>query len=117
MIGKLPGKYIVLVVLSWHLSIPVLFSQPAAASSSIFEIKTVATGLSFPWGMAFLPDGRLLVTERIGRLRIISAAGKVSTPLAGVPTVLNEKQGGLLDVAIDPNFVRNRLVYLWLCHN
>ena len=109
MINKLLGGRIVLVALLWSLSIPILFSQPL---SSTFEIKTVAAGLSFPWGMAFLPDGRLLVTERIGRLRIISATGNVSAPLAGVPAVLNEKQGGLLDVVVDPDFARNRLVYL-----
>lgn len=107
--NKSLGRWIVLVVLSWHLSIPVLLAQP---TSPDFEIKTVATGLNFPWGMAFLPDGRLLVTERVGRLRIISATGDVSTPLSGVPTVLNEKQGGLLDVVIDPNFASNRFIYL-----
>lgn len=107
--NKSLGKCIVLIVLSWHLSIPVLLAQPVSPD---FEIKTVATGLNFPWGMAFLPDGSLLVTERVGRLRIISTTGDVSTPLSGVPTVLNEKQGGLLDVVIDPNFAGNRFVYL-----
>jgi len=108
MMNKLRIGRIALVVLFWCLLIPTTFSQPL---STTFQIKTVAAGLNFPWGMAFLPDGRLLATERIGRLRIISATGEVSAPLKGVPAVLNEKQGGLLDVAIDPDFEHNRLVY------
>jgi glucose/arabinose dehydrogenase len=84
----------------------------AQTVSPAFEIRTVVTGLNFPWGMAFLPDGNLLVTERIGRLRIISPEGDVSDPLRGVPVVFSKKQGGLLDVAIDPNFSHNRMIYL-----
>ncbi|SDY40840.1 PQQ-dependent sugar dehydrogenase [Nitrosomonas halophila] len=101
---------ILVVILSLWLGahFPV-FAQPASAE---FEVKTVATGLNFPWGMAFLPDGRLLVTERVGRLRIVSPDGSVSDPLLGVPAVYSEKQGGLLDVAIDPDFARNRTIYL-----
>ncbi len=75
------------------------------------KVETVAGGLSHPWGMAFLPDGRMLVTERPGRLRIL-ADGKVSEPLSGVPEVFAQGQGGLLDVALDPDFKSNRLVYL-----
>jgi glucose/arabinose dehydrogenase len=62
--------------------------------------------------MAFLPDGRLLVTERPGRLRIVEASGRLSAPLSGVPEVLAQGQGGLLDVALDPRFAETRLVYL-----
>jgi aldose sugar dehydrogenase len=75
------------------------------------KVETVADGLSHPWGMAFLPDGRMLVTERPGRLRIL-ADGKLSAPLSGVPEVFVQGQGGLLDVAIDPDFKSNSLVYL-----
>jgi aldose sugar dehydrogenase len=89
-----------------------LSSAFAESLSAEFEVKTVATGLNFPWGMAFLPNGNLLVTERVGRLRIISPDGDVSDPLQGVPVVFSEKQGGLLDVAIDPDFARNRTIYL-----
>lgn len=67
--------------------------------------------LDNPWGMTFLPDGRLLITEKPGRLRIY-ANGKLSDPLDGVPKVDYRDQGGLLDVEIDPDFARNRLVYL-----
>lgn len=67
--------------------------------------------LEEPWGMALLPDGRLLITEKPGRLRIFSG-GRLSVPVAGVPEVVYFGQGGLLDVAVDPNFDRNQLVYL-----
>jgi len=76
------------------------------------RVETVAAGLEHPWGLAFLPDGRMLVTERPGRLRIVSAEGVVSEPLSGVPKVDARGQGGLLDVAIHPDFTRHRLVYL-----
>lgn len=76
------------------------------------RVQTLAEGLDHPWGMAFLPDGRLLVTERTGDLRIMSADGSLSEPLAGVPKVVARGQGGLLDVALDPNFAETKLVYL-----
>jgi glucose/arabinose dehydrogenase len=76
------------------------------------KVDTVAEGLEFPWGFAFLPDGRMLVTERPGRLRIVGKDGTPSEPLDGVPKVFAEGQGGLLDVALDPKFAENGLVYL-----
>ena len=76
------------------------------------QVQTVAEGLEHPWGLAFLPDGNMLVTERPGRLRIVSKDGQVSEPLKGVPRVFAEGQGGLLDVVLDPNFGSNRLVYI-----
>jgi glucose/arabinose dehydrogenase len=75
-------------------------------------LSTLASGLVNPWGMAFLPDGDLLVTERGGNLRRIKADGTVSAPLGGVPAVVAEGQGGLLDVALSPNFAEDSLVYL-----
>jgi aldose sugar dehydrogenase len=72
----------------------------------------VAHGLQHPWGLAFLPDGRMLVTERAGRLRIVDRNGALSEPLAGVPQVRAGGQGGLLDVALSPTFAQDRLVYL-----
>jgi glucose/arabinose dehydrogenase len=72
----------------------------------------VAQGLDHPWGLAFLPDGGLLVTERAGRLRIVGRGGALSEPLAGVPQVRAGGQGGLLDVALSPTFAQDRLVYL-----
>jgi len=77
-----------------------------------FRIVTVAEGLEHPWGLAFLPDGRALVTERPGRLRILGTDGQLSAPVDGLPEVQVINQGGLLDVAVDPDFADNRWVYL-----
>jgi aldose sugar dehydrogenase len=75
-------------------------------------VETVARNLQNPWGLAFLPDGRMLVTERPGRLRIADAEGKLSGPIKGMPRIATGRQGGLLDVALDPSFAQNRLVYV-----
>ena len=87
-------------------------SPTPASVETVVRAETVASGLEHPWALAFLPDGRLLVTERAGRLRVVSLDGLVSAPLTGVPTVFAQGQGGLLDVAVDPSFTENRLVYL-----
>ena len=76
------------------------------------RIETIATGLDHPWAVALLPDGGFLVTERPGRLRRISADGQVSAPIAGVPAVFAEGQGGLLDVVLDPGFADNKRIWL-----
>ncbi|OJY35905.1 MAG: hypothetical protein BGP06_03065 [Rhizobiales bacterium 65-9] len=86
--------------------------QRFASEKASFTVETVAGGLQNPWGFAFLPDGRMLVTERQGRMRIVSADGALSQPLSGAPRVDARGQGGLLDVALDPDFARNRLVYV-----
>jgi glucose/arabinose dehydrogenase len=75
-------------------------------------VETVASGLEHPWGVAILPDGRFLVTERPGRVRIVSATGQLSAPLRGVPAAAARGQGGMLDVALDPEFATNRTIYL-----
>lgn len=84
---------------------------PAVVDAPIRAV-VVARGLAHPWGLAFLPDGRMLVTEREGRLRIVSKDGQLSAPLTGVPRVFARGQGGLLDVALSPSFATDRLVYL-----
>ena len=86
-------------------------SQPRPVEGTV-TAETVVSGLEHPWALAFLPDGRILVTERPGRLRIVDTSGRLSEPLAGVPQVQAVSQGGLLDVAIDPDFAQNQLVYL-----
>ncbi|MGF9763896.1 PQQ-dependent sugar dehydrogenase [Microvirga sp. 0TCS3.31] len=75
-------------------------------------VETVARDLQNPWGLAFLPDSRMLVTERAGRLRIVDANGSLSEPIEGLPRIAVRGQAGLLDVALDPNFAQNRLVYM-----
>lgn len=84
------------------------------SDGGLVVVDTIASGLEHPWGLAFLPDGRMLVTERPGRLRIVGIDGKLSVPVANVPRVVARGQGGLLDVVIDPNFRENRLIYLSL---
>src|SRR5688500_18571097 len=76
---------------------------PVSVNGAI-RVETVAQGLEHPWALAFLPDRRMLVTERPGRLRIVEPDGRLSEPLAGVPRVQASGQGGLLDVALDPHF-------------
>jgi glucose/arabinose dehydrogenase len=87
-------------------------SPTPAAVNGALRIETVAKGLEHPWGLELLPDGRMIVTERPGRLRIVDRDRRVSAPLAGVPKVFARGQGGLLDVAVSPNFGKDRLVYL-----
>src|SRR4051812_31319753 len=78
-----------------------------------FQVTTVASGLKNPWSLAFLPDGRMLVTERtLGNLRIVGKDGTLSEPVTGAPTVYSKGQGGLLDVALDPSSKTNQLIYL-----
>jgi glucose/arabinose dehydrogenase len=84
---------------------------PERKSNVAFDVVTVAEGLANPWALAFLPNGKMLITERPGRLRILSADGKLSEPVAGLPAVDARGQGGLLDVALDPGFASNGLIY------
>jgi glucose/arabinose dehydrogenase len=84
---------------------------PALDSGITLEVATIADGLSHPWGLAVLPDGGYLVTERPGRMRLVGADGTLSEPIDGVPDVVAEGQGGLLDVAVGPEFASDRMVY------
>ncbi len=84
---------------------------PERLTNVAFEVVTVAQGLEAPWGLAFLPGGKMLVTEKPGRLRVVAADGTLSAPVAGLPTIATRGQGGLLDVALDPAFATNQLVY------
>ena len=77
-----------------------------------FHLVKVVDGLEHPWGLTFLPDGRMLVTERPGRLRIVADGWLVPEPVTGVPEVWDDGQGGLLDVALHPGFAENGLIYL-----
>jgi glucose/arabinose dehydrogenase len=84
---------------------------PEQKSNVAFEVVTVAEGFVNPWSVAFLPGGKMLVTERPGRLRVVSADGKLSEPVSGLPPVHARGQGGLLDVALDPGFAKNTTIY------
>ncbi|RZA18557.1 MAG: PQQ-dependent sugar dehydrogenase, partial [Lysobacteraceae bacterium] len=83
-----------------------------AASAGELRIETVASGLEHPWAVALLPEGGYLVTERPGRLRRIAPDGTLSAPIAGVPTVFAQGQGGLLDVVLDPQYASNKRIWL-----
>ncbi|MDB5618430.1 PQQ-dependent sugar dehydrogenase [Tardiphaga sp.] len=82
-----------------------------ASSAGKLDVQTVASGLVNPWALAFMPDGRMLVTERPGRLRIVTPQGELSPPLRGVPQVWATGQGGLLDVITDRGFAQNNTIY------
>jgi aldose sugar dehydrogenase len=84
---------------------------PTVAATTVFTITPVAS-FDNPWAMTFLPDGRALVSEKPGRLRVVATNGTVSAPLAGLPPVQYGGQNGLLDVIVHPDFAKNRLVYI-----
>jgi glucose/arabinose dehydrogenase len=92
--------------------VDVRVTPPAPPGAVAVRLVPFASGLATPWGMAFLPDGRLLVTERGGTLRLVSADGKALSSVTGTPVVDAAGQGGLLDVALDPQFPVTRRVYL-----
>ncbi|HEX4098799.1 MAG TPA: PQQ-dependent sugar dehydrogenase, partial [Caulobacteraceae bacterium] len=75
------------------------------------DVKVITQGLDHPWGLTFLPDGRALVTEKVGRMRVVTMDGKVSPPLGGLPAVDERQGGGMLDVEADPDFKKTRLIY------
>ena len=84
---------------------------PGLSSGVVGQYQTLASGLYHPWGMAFLPTGEILVTERAGRLRVFGKDGRLSPAVTGLPAIYAEGQGGLLGVALDPDYARNGLVY------
>ncbi|MFQ3584912.1 MAG: PQQ-dependent sugar dehydrogenase [Cyanobacteriota bacterium] len=85
---------------------------PRARTEQPFRVTALANGLEHPWGMAFLPDGSILVTERPGRLRLVTSNGLDPQPIAGVPEVVARGQGGLLDVVLHPEYDENGWIYL-----
>lgn len=84
---------------------------PGVRTEAALAHTVVASGLVEPWGLALLPDGRWLITERPGRMRIVTAAGEVGEPISGLPAVDARGQGGLLDVVVGPTFAGDRLIY------
>lgn len=100
------------------LALLLLLGASSAVAAADFDtekgkisVETIADGLSHPWAIDFLPDGRMIVTERGGKMRLVTQAGGVGEPLKGLPDVDAGGQGGLLDVAVHPDFAENRLIY------
>ena len=88
------------------------YAQSVQSQEHAFRVVKIADGLEHPWSLAFLPDGRMLVTERPGRLRVIAKGRLESQPIGGLPQVTPYGQGGLMDVVLHPEFQKNQLVYL-----
>jgi glucose/arabinose dehydrogenase len=113
-----------------HLLLPVMMiaaftaqvhAQPVVVQDDVpaqvgFRKDLLVTGLEHPWGMAFLPNGDLLITERPGRLRLVRGDRLLADPVAGVPAVFASGQGGLLDICLHPRFAENRKVYFTYAH-
>jgi len=96
------------------LPVPPLGAGPfefQAAEHQKVRVSVVARGLSHPWSLVWLPDGSMLVTERPGRIRVVRDGKLEPTPIAGVPRVRTDGNGGLMDIALHPRFAENRLVY------
>jgi glucose/arabinose dehydrogenase len=92
---------------------PTPVTDPTAVPKAAgWRAETIVSGLAHPWGLAFLPNGDMLVTERPGRLRLVRDGKLDPAPISGTPEVLALRQGGLLDVSVHPDFARNRLIYL-----
>lgn len=105
-------RSLMLTMLSATAVRPAMAQDIFPSQSGNVKLETVTEGLANPWSLAFLPDGRMLVTEREGRLRVISKTGEMSEPVAGLPEVSADGQGGLLDVALHPQFEATRLVFM-----
>lgn len=84
---------------------------PAVQTKAQIRVEVIASGLMYPWAIAFLPDGQALVTEQVGRMRLVTSQGQVGDPIAGLPDVSYGCDGGLLDLKADPNFASNRMIY------
>ena len=95
----------------WMCCCAAVLVAPLQAQAQSVRPQMITAGLAHPWALAFLPDGRMLVTERPGRLRVIDGDGNMGPPVSGVPEVVAQGQGGLLDVIVDSNFASNRTVF------
>ena len=87
-------------------------AQTYRSAEHAFRVVTLVSGLERPWSVAFLPDGRMLVTEREGRLRVVRNGRLDAQPLSGLPRITPQGQGGLFDIVLHPKFAENGLVYL-----
>jgi len=94
---------------------PLISGKKVAVAQNI-KTTTIVAGLERPWGMTWLPDETILITERPGKLRVVKNGVLVKQAISGIPQVLAEGQGGLLDISAHPNFSRNKLIYLTYAH-
>ncbi|HEY8942350.1 MAG TPA: PQQ-dependent sugar dehydrogenase [Cellvibrio sp.] len=107
-------KYSLLgAALCFSLALPLAHAKPLDVNteSGTIRVNTIAEGLENVWSLAFLPDGKMLVTEKAGRMRIVSPDGKLSEPLQGLPNIYNQGQAGLLDVVLAPDFATSKKIY------
>ncbi len=104
-------RLLAVLATAWLACAQVAGAQTFKSAEHDFRVVTIVDGLEHPWGLAFLPDGRMLVTERRGRLRIIADGRLDPEPVQGLPAIAVQGQGGLLDVAVHPRFADNALVY------
>lgn len=107
-------KYSLLgAALCFSLALPLAHAAPLdiKTESGTVRVNTIAEGLENIWSLAFLPDGKMLVTERAGRMRIVTPDGKLGEPLQGLPPIYNQGQGGLLDVVLAPDFATSKKIY------
>jgi len=92
--------------------VPDITGQTIQSQKATVKVETLVKGLNQPWGMAFLPDGRMIFTERSGEVRFMDKTGKISEPVKGTPAVFERQDGGMLDVALPPDFARTGWIYL-----
>jgi len=102
----------ILAVTGWATTVGPAAAETFSSERHDFRLVSVVEGLEHPWGLAFLPDGDMLVTERPGRLRVIRQGALDPAPVPGLPEIASGGQGGLLDVVLHPDFAENRLIYL-----
>lgn len=107
----LAGVLVCSVALAEKVALPATATAPSSTAANALQAIPIAQGLEHPWAVAFLPDGRYLVTERPGRMRVVLADGRLNPPLTGLPPVVARGQAGLLDVVLDSGFTENRQLY------
>jgi aldose sugar dehydrogenase len=113
---RLPATTLLAALASATCAHATLPEGPVKTEAATFRVTEVAGGLEEPWGLAFLPDGDMLVTEKPGRLRLIEGSMLREESVGGVPEVYAQDQGGLLDITLDPDFASNRTLYLSYSH-
>jgi glucose/arabinose dehydrogenase len=102
---------LVMAVLATGCATPLTAAERFQTERAALTVEPIASGLVHPWGLAFLPDGDMLVTERAGRMRVVTAEGEISEPISGLPEIWSRGQGGLLDVILGPDYAETGRIY------